>query len=165
MRYLRDDLRVVRVQLIWSAEVSPLLIALLPLYLYALAEGDKTDLACIYVLAFGALFSFALGLYAGKPAQTWPYSASQLGIDALLLTAQILIALRAPRYYPILMAAAQLLVVIAGALSVARLVGQPKTLMVVFAGAATIQFAAFACGLAARRRPDGTATSATISAG
>ena len=139
-------------QLIWSAGASPLLIAFLPLYLYALTNGDKTDMASGHVLALGALLSFTLGFYLAKPAPGWPYSAGQIGIEGLLLAAQTAIALQTSRHYPIVMAAAQLLVVIAGGLSLMRLIGQPQTLLVILAGASIIQLGAFACGLASRLR-------------
>ena len=150
-------------QLMWSVGGTPLLIAFLSLYLYALTKGDRTDIASGHVLAFGALMRFALYFYLGKPGQGWPYSASQISTEFLLLAAQVSIAQHTSRHYPIVMAAAQLLVVIACGVSMAGLVSQPTTLVVVFAGTSLMQLCTFACGLAVRRRLLPGATTVTIS--
>ena len=164
MRGSQGEFWLVAMPLIWSNGGVPLLLAFLPLYLYALIKGDKTDLDCGHVLALSALISFTFRLNPGKPAQVWPFAAEQFGVESLLLAAQIAIALRTRRFYPLVMAAAQLLIVIAGALSMARLIGKPKTLMMIFAGTSLIQFGAFACGVIARRRPHRTANLAPIKA-
>jgi hypothetical protein len=140
----------------------PLLIAFLPLYLFALIKGDKTDRACAHVLAISAVLSLVLGLDKESAGRSWPYGSDKMGIDTLLLVAQITIALRSSRHYPIVIAAAQLLIVIAGALNTAGLIAHESTLSMVFAGAGLIQMGAFAGGLIAHRKRCRPGTTATV---
>ena len=134
-------------QVLFGRLGNQLLIALLPLYVFALIKGDKTDRACAHILAIGTVLYLLLALDPRHARQSWPYSSGQVGIDVLLLAAQTMIALRSSRRYPIIMAAAQLLIVIAGALAAAGLIAQQMTLAMMIAGAAIIQLGAFVVGL------------------
>lgn len=152
-------------QLLFGYGGNPLLIAVIPLYLFVLIKGDKTDRACAHVLTIGTVLCVLLTLGQPTARPSWPYSADRLGIDALLLAAQTVIALRSSRSYPIVMAAAQLLIVMAGALTAAGLIAQEKTFSVITGGAVIIQLGALLVGLIAHRIRLRNAAPAAVFAG
>lgn len=135
------------------------LIVLAPLYLFAVLRGDSTGRAFAHVLASSALLGtmMATGLateLATGSADTKPLplaGGDLLGLDALLLAAQIVLTLRSPWLYPIVIAAAQLLIVFVDAIDAAGLTAQPATALWLGGLAGAIQFAAFCYGLMAHR--------------
>ena len=127
------------------------LIALCPLYLFALLRGDPTGRAFAHVLALGALFGTIT--VTGR-ADTGPLRLagdSQLGFGALLLAAQVVLTLRSPWHYPIAIAAAQLLIVFAAAFASAGLIAQPATALWLGGLPGAIQLGAFSYGLITHR--------------
>lgn len=149
-------------QLLFELGGIPLLIALLPLYLMALTKGDSTDRACAHVLAFGVLLFVLLSLDQRNTPPRWPYSVGQLLGDLLLLTVLMATAVNSVRRYPVIMAAAQLLIVLAGSLAVAGLIAQEKALAAMIGAAAIIQLGAFVIGLIhpSAGRPGGSTAAA-----
>ena len=135
------------------------LIVLAPLYLFAVLRGDSTGRAFAHVLASSALLGtmMATGLateLATGSADTKPLplaGGDLLGLDALLLAAQIVLTLRSPWFYPIVIAAAQLLIVFIDAIAAAGLTAQPATALWLGGLAGAIQLAAFCYGLMAHR--------------
>ena len=127
----------------------PLLYSLLLLYLFTLIKGDQTDRASAHALVIGAVLAVMVAL--GQPTGQHSWSADRLVIDALLLGVLCVIALRSPRRYPIAIAAAQLLIVLAGLLGSAGFIAQAKVYAVMAGGAASIQLGAFIIGLIAYR--------------
>ena len=152
-------------QLLFGYGGNPLLIAVIPLYLFAGIKGDKTDRASAHVLASGAVLYVLMAHDQPNARPSWPYSADQLGIHALLLTAQTVIALRSSRRYPIIMAATQLLIVMAGVLGAAGLIAHEKTFFVIAGGASVIQLGGFIVGLTAHCKWRRNAAPATVFAG
>ena len=134
-------------QVLFQMGGIPLLIALLPLYLFALAKSDPTGRACTHVLAFGVGLFALFALDQRSNPFDWAYSAGQLVADILLLTALSAISVHSSRQYPIIMAAAQLLIVLAGSLAVAGLIAPGNALAAIIGAAAGIQLAAYAVGL------------------
>lgn len=131
------------------------LIVLAPLYLFAVLRGDSTGRAFAHVLASSALLGtmMATELATGS-ADTKPLplaGGDLLGLDALLLAAQIVLTLRSPWLYPIVIAAAQLLIVFVDAIDAAGLTAQPATALWLGGLAGAIQLAAFCYGLIAHR--------------
>ena len=127
------------------------LIVLAPLYLFAVLRGDSTGRAFAHVLASSALLGtmMATGSADTKPL---PLAGGDLlGLDALLLAAQIVLTLRSPWLYPIVIAAAQLLIVFVDAIDAAGLTAQPATALWLGGLAGAIQLAAFCSGLIAHR--------------
>lgn len=135
------------------------LIVLAPLYLFAVLRGDSTGRAFAHVLASSALLGtmMATGLateLATGSADTNPLplaGGDLLGLDAVLLAAQIVLTLRSPWLYPIVIAAAQLLIVFVDAIDAAGLTAQPATALWLGGLAGAIQLAAFCYGLMAHR--------------
>ena len=152
-------------RILFDSGGNPLLIALLPLYLYALIKGDKTNRSCAHVLAIGVLLGVLLAPDQSNDLRNRSYGADHLGIETLLLAAQTVIALRSSRRYPVVMAAAQLLIVIAGALGVAGLIAQEKTRSIMMGAAALIQLSAFVIGLIAHRTRRRNAAATVVLAG
>lgn len=127
------------------------LIVLAPLYLFAVLRGDSTGRAFAHVLASSALLGTMM---ATGSADTKPLplaGGGLLGLDALLLAAQIVLTLRSPWLYPIVIAAAQLLIVFVDAIDAAGLTAQPATALWLGGLAGAIQLAAFCSGLIAHR--------------
>ena len=142
-------------QMLFDLFGRSLLIALMPVYLFALIKGDKTDRLCVHVLAIGAVLNVMLALHQQGSGQRLLYRADQLGVDIALLAAQMFIATRSSRRHPIFIAAAQLIIVLTGLLDAVGLIALRETLSVLIGFAATIQLGAFAWGLTihqARRR-------------
>ena len=102
------------------------LIALCPLYLFALLRGDPTGRGFAHVLALGALLGTMSVMGSADAGPLRLPGDGQLGIDTMLLAAQVALALRSPWYYPIAIAAAQLLIVYAAAFVSAGLIAQPR---------------------------------------
>ncbi len=134
-------------QLLFGVMGKPLLIVLLPVYLFALIKGDRTDRLIVHVLAIGAVLNFTLALHQQASGQTGQYKGDQLIIDVLLLAATTFIATRSSRRYPIVMAATQLNIVLAELLSWVGLIAHEKTLSMLIGFAAVIQLGTFAWGL------------------
>ena len=124
-----------------------MLLALLPVYLFVLTKGDPTDRACAHVLAIGLVLFVLLALNRRHSLPSWPHGASLVIGDLVLLTALAAIAVHTSRRYPLIMAAAQLLIVLAGVLAATGLIGQEKTLRVIIGAAALLQIVALGCGL------------------
>ena len=119
---------------------------LAPLYLLAWLRGDQTARASVYLLVIGSL------LYAVAAAYDAGRIHNGLGISCLLLAAQVVVALRSERFYPLVIAAAQLLIVCAYALAVAGLITQSATVLWLIALPSAVQLAAFAFGAIVHRR-------------
>ena len=134
-------------QMLFEIMGKPLLIALLPVYLFALIKGDKTDRLSVHILAIAAVLDLTLALHQQASGQIGQSRSDQLVIDLLLLAAQTVIATRSARRYPIVMAAAQLIIVLAELLSAVGLITLEKALSALIGIAATIQLGAFAWGL------------------
>ena len=134
-------------QLFYEYGGDPLLLALLPLYLVALSKGDPTDRACAHVLAIGIVLFVLLALDRRNTLPSWPYGAGQVVGDVLLLAALTAIAVHSSHRYPLIMAAAQLLIVLAGTLAAAGLIAHEGTLAAMLGAAALIQLAALGFGL------------------
>ena len=134
----------------------PLLIALVPLYLLALTKGDPTDRACGHVLMIGAVLFLLPALDRGSFQHSWTIALGQTVTDLLLLAALTAIAVSSSRHYPIVMAAAQLLIAVIGLLAITHLIVLEKTLAAMIGAAAILQVGAFVFGLihhsAGRRR-------------
>lgn len=134
-------------QLVYGYGGSPLLLVMFPLYLAALNKGDPTDRACAHVLAIGLVLFALLALDRPGTLPNRPYGMAQAVSDLLLLTVLTAIAVNSSRRYPMIMAAAQLLIVLAGTLAAAGLIAQAKTLSVMLGAAGLLQLAAGAAGL------------------
>ena len=134
-------------QMLFEIMGKPLLFALLAVYLFALIKGDKTDRLSVHILAIGAVLDLTLALHQQASGQRSQYRNDQLVIDLLVLAAQTVIAMRSSRRYPIVIAAAQLIIVLAELLSAVGLIALEKTLSALIGIAATIQLGAFAWGL------------------
>ena len=142
-------------QMLFDTLGKPLLIGLLPIYLFALIKGDKSDRLCAHVLAIGAGLDLMLALHQQASGQRWLYRGDQLIIDVLLLAAQTFIATRSSRRYPIVIAAAQLILVVTEMLNWAGLIAHEETLSALIEFDGIIQLSAFAGGLivsSSRRR-------------
>ena len=120
---------------------------LAPLYLLAWLRGDQTARASAHLLVIGSLL---YGLLAALGAG---HIQNGLGLSCLLLTAQVVVALRSERFFPLVIAAAQLLIVCAYTLAGAALITQPATLIWLIAFPSVVQLAAFAFGAIVHRRP------------
>lgn len=125
----------------------PMLVALLLLYLMALTKGDPTDRACGHVLMIGAILFLLAALDPDNGRHSWTFGLGQSLTDLLILAALSAIAVSSSRRYPIIMAAAQLLIVLIGMLAVTHLIVQEKTLAAMIGAAASIQVGAFVVGL------------------
>ena len=136
-----------------------------PIYLFALLRGDKTARQFAHVLAIAVVLDTVLAQNSRANPQFWPSIDDQLGIDALLLAVQTVLALRSPWHYPIVIAAGQLLIVIAGALAAAGLIARQGTLGWMVAGSTLIQLSAFAYGLIVHRTRRRRRASAPVFAG
>ena len=79
------------------------------------------------------------------------FGNSQLSLNMLLLTAQIVLTLRSRWLYPIAIAAMQLLIALADAVGAAGLVGHPGTMFWLIVPPGMIQLAVFTHGLIAHR--------------
>lgn len=135
-------------QMLFEIMGKPLLIALPPVYLFALIKGDKTDRLSVHILAIGAVLDLTLALHQQANGQRGQSRNDQLVIDLLLLVAQTVIATRSSRRYPIFIAAAQLIIVLAELLGAVGLIALGKTQSALIGIAATIQLCAFGWGLA-----------------
>ena len=125
------------------------LMLLCPLYLFALLRGDPAGRAFAHVLAAGALLGTMLAtVEAGSGRLS---GDGQLGLDTLLLAAQVVLCLRSPRLYPMAIAAAQLLIVLAAAVAGAGLIGQPATAQWLGGLPGAIQLAVFTYGMVTHR--------------
>jgi hypothetical protein len=133
-----------------------LAVALAAVYLFALLRGDKTGREFANILAIGAVLDMLLALNGRAIPQSFSAIEDQLGIEALLLAVQTALALRSARHYPIAIAAAQLLIVIAVALGAAGLIHRQESLGWLMVGLTIIQLGVFGYGLWAHRirRPD-----------
>lgn len=127
------------------------LLALTPLYLFALLRGDATAKALAHVLAIGALLGTFLATETAMQATSLRFGNSQLSLNMLLLTAQIVLTLRSRWLYPIAIAAMQLLIALADAVGAAGLVGHPGTMFWLIVPPGMIQLAVFTHGLIAHR--------------
>ena len=125
----------------------PLLMAWLPLYLLALTKGDPTDRACGHVLMIGAVLFLLPALNRGTFQHSWTIAVGQTVTDLLMLAALTAIAVNSSRHYPLLMAAAQLLIAVIGLLAITQLIMLEKTLAAMIGAAAILQVGAFVCGL------------------
>ena len=125
----------------------PLLMAWLPLYLLALTKGDPTDRACGHVLMIGAVLFLLPALNRGTFQHSWTIAVGQTVTDLLMLAALTAIAVNSSRHYPLLMAAAQLLIAVIGLLAITELIMLEKTLAAMIGAAAILQVGAFVCGL------------------
>lgn len=134
-------------QLVYDYGGNPFLLAMLPLYLIALNKGDPTDRACAHVLIIGLLLFALLALDRHGTLPSWPYGMAQVVGDLLLLIALSAIAVNSARRYPVIIAAAQLLIALAGTLAAAGLIAHEQTLTVMLVAAGLIQLAACGIGL------------------
>ena len=127
------------------------LMLLCPLYLFALLRGDPTGRALAHVLAAGASLGTMLATIEAGPMQQ--ASEGQLGLDTLLLAAQIVLSLRSLRHYPIAIAAAQLQIVLIDAFAWAGLIAQPATALWLGGLLGAIQLGVFSYGVITHRTP------------
>ncbi|MFM5918339.1 MAG: hypothetical protein ACKOOL_12525 [Novosphingobium sp.] len=119
-----------------------------PLYLYVQLRGDGT------ARAFGAILAVALLLGTVLPPRGISPSGVadvRLGVDALFLAVQYVFCLRSRWNYPLLITAAQLLVVLVESITATSLAGRPATDSVLLFGLTAIQFAAFLYGVVVHR--------------
>ncbi len=119
-----------------------------PLYVYAQLRGDIGARGMAGVLVIAALFGTLLA--AGWPAGQIS-GVRLLGLDTLLLAVQFVICVRSVRLFPIVIVAAQLLVVMAEAIASAGLAGQYPTLQTLFAVLSIAQMLALITGLVRHR--------------
>ena len=126
--------------------------AFFPLYLYALLRGDSIAKRFAHLFMLAALLGTMLASSdpAGLPLAF--ASQRQLGLDTLLLAAQIVLTLRSPWLYPIAISAAQLLIVLADAIAASGLITQPGTMWLLVGIPAFIQLVTFVAGLVRHRR-------------
>lgn len=121
---------------------------IVPLYVYAQLRGDLGSRGMAGVLVLAALLGTLLA--AGWP--TGQISGVRLlGLDTLLLAVQFVICVRSARFFPIVIVAAQLLVVIAEAISAAGFAGRYATLQALFAVLSIAQMLALITGLVRHR--------------
>ena len=119
-----------------------ILIVLVPPYLFALVIGGSADRPVAHVLALGALLDTLFATSAHHAI------GDQLGIDSLLLAGLTVLALRSARHYTLVLAAAQLLIVITDALRSAGLIGSQLVPFWLVSGLALLQLGVFAAVLA-----------------
>lgn len=119
-----------------------------PLYLYAQLRGDSSARGLAGLLAIAALLGTLLASASRGPMLV---GRNQLGLDTLLLAAQVLISIRSRWLYPIVIAAGQLLVVLVEVFAATGFAAHVGPLDVLFAMLVLMQFSAFGVGLALHR--------------
>jgi hypothetical protein len=122
--------------------------AIVPLYLYAQLRGDASSRAYASALAGAALLGTLLAAAAPDALRL---ARTLVGFDALWLVVHVVLCLRSKWLYPIVIAAAQLLVVLIEGFGAAGLARHQSSATVLFSGLAFIQLVAFASGLIAHR--------------
>ena len=126
-------------------------IALTPLYLFALLRGDSTGRGFAHILALSALLGTLSATSNPDAGPLRLTGDSPLGLGALLLAAQVVLTLRSPWHYPIAIAATQLLIVFAAAFVSAGLIAQPATALWLGGLPGALQLGAFSYGVIAHR--------------
>ena len=100
---------------------------LLPLYLLALIRGDPAGRGLVHAVAIGAALATLLALSGSAALVPMALYNEELGIDVLVLAMITTLALRIRRFYPLVMAALQLLIATTSALGAAGLIAQKGT--------------------------------------
>lgn len=121
---------------------------IVPLYLYSQLRGDSSARGLAGLLAIAALLGTLLASASPGPKLV---GRDQLGLDTLILVAQVVVCIRSRWLYPIVIAAGQLLIVLVEMFAATGFAAHPAPLEILFAVLAFMQFSAFGLGLALHR--------------
>jgi len=125
---------------------------LLPFYLLALIRGDPLGRGLVQAVAVSAALGTLLAVSSKADGLQLPFYNEQVGIDLLFLAIITLLALRSPRFYPLIIAALQLLIAITGALVFADLISGSDAHAIMRVSLEMAQLAVLAFGVFAHRR-------------
>ena len=132
-------------QIAFQLSGPAVLAAAVPLYLLALLKGNKDSRHVAHVLAIGAVLDTLFATSARHAI------GDQLGIDALLLAALTVLALRAQHHFPIVIAAMQLLIFSTDALAATSFIAEHQVLLWLICGPAIIQLGTFVAAIIAHQ--------------
>lgn len=125
--------------------------AVAPCYALAQLRGDVRGRGLTSLLAITAAVSFLMTTAAAPVHSAMTDNQARLGLDTLFLAVLVVISLRSVRFYPIIIAAAQLLGVMLDAIAASRFAVRPGPQIILLFAVAIMQVSALGCGLVAHR--------------